>query len=906
VATSPDPPTHKATEATAVNSGHEVLLNELMALRRSEAALRDFIETSTIGLHWVGADGTILWVNQAELDLLGYAREEYVGRNIAEFHADESVTNDMLWRLSRGETLRDCPARLRHCDGSIRHVLVNSSVLFEDGKFVHARCFTHDVTALKQEQEANLLLAAIVDSCDDAIISEELTGRITSWNRGAERIFGYTAQETIGQPVTILMPEDRQEEEVQIFARLQRGAPVDHFETVRRRKDGKLLNISLTLSPIRDWQGRIIGGSKIARDITEGKRAEARLRESEARLRFAQQAAGIGTFDWNIEKGENTWMPELEAMYGLPPGDFPGTQAAWEDLVHPDDRAWAVQLVTKSFETGTPARGEWRVIWPDGSVHWLSGRWQVFKNSVGKPVRMTGVNIDITDRQRVKQALLQSEELFRLATKATNDAIWDIDLKTGNVSWNETYTTLYGRPPDTSDSWQWWIDRIHPEDRERTSSGLRTAISGSETTWTCEYRFQRINGDWAYLYDRAYIARDTSGSAWRVIGAMQDLTDRKQAEARLRESEERFRSTADAAPIIMWFGDTEKRVTFVNKQAALFTGIPAEKLTARGWAQVIHPDDLETVRNVHYEAVDRHVGYQFEYRARRADGEYRHMLSTASPRYEGREYAGHVGTLIDITDLKLRQQEDLTRRKWESIGGLAGGIAHDFNNLLGGVLAQAELALEELASGSSPHGELMAIRDVALRGSEIVRQLMIYAGKETVAVERVDVSQIVREMLELLKLSVSKHAVIEADLGRDLPSVRASAAQLRQIVMNLVTNASDAIGNRDGVIRVSTRCLKVGQDSGVIPAVLADDDYVQLEVSDTGHGMSLEMQGNVFDPFFTTKSAGHGLGLAVVQGIVRTIGGSIHLTSEPDKATTFQIMLPCADTMAGATNDPVA
>ena len=127
---------------------------ELQALRRSEAVLRDFVETSTIGLHWVGADGAILWANQAELDLLGYTREEYIGRNIAEFHADEAIINDILACLSRGETLRDYPARLRHRDGSIRHVLINSSVLFEDGKFVHTRCFTRDVTALKQEQEA--------------------------------------------------------------------------------------------------------------------------------------------------------------------------------------------------------------------------------------------------------------------------------------------------------------------------------------------------------------------------------------------------------------------------------------------------------------------------------------------------------------------------------------------------------------------------------------------------------------------------------------------------------------------------------------------------------------------------------------------------------------------------------
>jgi PAS domain S-box-containing protein len=144
--------------ANGHSNGHakgpdDALLRELQALRRSEAVLRDFMETSTIGLHWVGADGAILWANQAELDLLGYTRDQYVGRNITEFHADAAVIQDILACLSRGETLRDRPARLRHRDGSIRHILINSSVLFEDGKFVHTRCFTRDITDLKQEQE---------------------------------------------------------------------------------------------------------------------------------------------------------------------------------------------------------------------------------------------------------------------------------------------------------------------------------------------------------------------------------------------------------------------------------------------------------------------------------------------------------------------------------------------------------------------------------------------------------------------------------------------------------------------------------------------------------------------------------------------------------------------------------
>ena len=255
------------------------------------------------------------------------------------------------------------------------------------------------------------------------------------------------------------------------------------------------------------------------------------------------------------------------------------------------------------------------------------------------------------------------------------------------------------------------------------------------------------------------------------------------------------------------------------------------------------------------------------------------------------------GATQDITDLRQAQRADFARQKLESIGTLASGIAHDFNNLLGSVLVQAEVALRELKAGSNPEEELRTIREVAMRGSEIVRELMVYAGKESATVELVDVSRIIQEMLELLKVSVSKHAVLEADLGKNLPPIRANAAQLQQIVMNLVTNASDAVGDRDGVILLSTRGVRVDQDSQL--GHLDEGNYTLLEVADTGCGMTPETQAKVFDPFFTTKFAGHGLGLAIVDGIVRGLRGMIRLNSEPGKGTTFQILLPCAVSRAG-------
>ena len=257
-----------------------------------EAELRDFIENATVGLHWVGPDGTILWANRAELELLGYAKEEYIGRNIVDFHVDRPVIDDILRRLLNKEEIHGYEARLRCKDGSVKHVLINSSGLWEGERFLHTRCFTHDITDRKRAEEAQARLAAIVESSEDAIVSKTLDGVITSWNQGAERLFGYTAAEAVGQPITLIIPPERLDEEPAILERLRRGERVEHFETVRVAKDGRRLDISLTISPVRDGSGRIIGASKIARDITERKRAEAALRE-QARLLREVAAAGL-------------------------------------------------------------------------------------------------------------------------------------------------------------------------------------------------------------------------------------------------------------------------------------------------------------------------------------------------------------------------------------------------------------------------------------------------------------------------------------------------------------------------------------------------------------------------------------------------------------------------------------
>ncbi len=263
------------------------------ALQDRETELRDFLENAVVGMHWVAADGTILWANKAELTLLGYKRDEYVGRHISEFHADVPVIDDILEHMSRNEELHGYEVRLRCKDGAIRYVRIDSNVLVRDDQLVHTRFFTTDITEKKQSELALYRMAAIVESSDDAIISKDLNGVVTDWNKSAERIFGYEAAEIVGRPITVLIPPEFLNDENVILAKIRAGERIDHFQTVRLNKNGDRIDVSLTISPLRDQRGSIVGAAKIVRDITAQKKLETKLHITERLASVGRLAASI-------------------------------------------------------------------------------------------------------------------------------------------------------------------------------------------------------------------------------------------------------------------------------------------------------------------------------------------------------------------------------------------------------------------------------------------------------------------------------------------------------------------------------------------------------------------------------------------------------------------------------------
>jgi PAS domain S-box-containing protein len=502
----------------------------------------------------------------------------------------------------------------------------------------------------------------------------------------------------------------------------------------------------------------------------------------------------------------------------------------------------------------------------------------------------------LRQRKRSESAIRASEERFRAIFNqaAVGDAQVTLDGQVTMV--NDRYCEvlrcgreeLLGKP---------LAEKIHPEDRAVLLLNRRHLLEGVVPSYSVEVRSVRQDGEivWIKLYES--LLRDAKGSPHYSLAVIEDITERRQAELALQESERRFRSMADTAPVMIWVAGADQRCTFFSQGWLSFTGASMQDALGAGWVECVHPDSREQCLNNFKSAFATQSRFQTECRLRRFDGEYRWVLATGTPRFgSDGAFAGYVGSCTDITDIKNAQEESIARQKLEGLGVLAGGIAHDFNNLLGSILATSELVLSELPDGTPASEGIVSIKNVADRAAEIVRQMMAYSGQENTVFEALDLSVLVREMLQLLSVSISKRARLVVDLPENLPAVRANAAQIRQVVMNLITNASEALGESSGVITVGLAHVRSSAPHPAgRPADVADSGHVRLTVADSGSGMTDEIRARIFDPFFTTKFAGRGLGLAAVKGIVRDHGGAISVFSVPGQGSRFEVLLPCTD-----------
>ena len=501
---------------------------------------------------------------------------------------------------------------------------------------------------------------------------------------------------------------------------------------------------------------------------------------------------------------------------------------------------------------------------------------------------------------------LENDEQFRQLLEHMRAVITEVDTE-GRVTYvSSTVEAVSGFAPEeligrTTD------DRIHTDDLPELLS-LQQDVTKGRPSARAVFRSRHKDGLWRWVETSAATRFTAADGTIHSVTFSRDVTEVKQAMDALRESEERYRIVVESSDSIVVESDPIGRTVFVTPNIEDLLGYTPEQLIDVEPFQLIHPDDRPRLVEQFQKAVETLATSRLDaYRVRHADGSWRWFQSAGIGYRHASGEIRFLNVTRDITNVlseaKRRREFDARlqqTQRLESLGIMAGGVAHDFNNLLTPILGDATLALSDVPADSPLRPHLERIQRTARRAAELTRQMLAYAGADEIESEPVVLPSLVHDMSRLLETVVSAKTVLEYDLSPDTPPVLGDPGQLTQVVMNLLTNAAEALEDSDGRIVVRTRTLDLEHEKTVAypESPLPAGRYVALEVEDTGCGMTPETVRRIFDPFFTTKFTGRGLGLAAVLGILRAHGGAIDIVSTPDLGTRFQVLFPPAEVRA--------
>ena len=845
----------------------------------------------------------ILEANRAACTLYGYSAEEFRRLTLADIRPPEDVP--LLRQFVDGILPGPPPAFWRHRtrDGRALQVRIAGQDITYGGRPARITFILEHTPveeALAAARDAEQRFRSIFDYAGHAIVVFDMDlGRFVEANDDACRLFGLSREQLLQQSPAALSPErqpsgERSDELAR--ARLERalaGEPME-FEWVHQDAAGRLILCEVRLVRMPPFDRRLIRGAIL--DIRQRRAAEAELQRREREFRSLAENSPdlIVRFDDDLRiiyanrAALASVGAELRTVAGLRPTQFlPGSPALerWE-------RAVAAVLETRqplTLEGPSDFRGPGAY----SQTHLIPEF-----DEDGAIASVLSITRDLTEiyRAAAENARLASIVAF------SRDAMVTTDLEGRITSWNRGAELAlgYAAPEVLGRTTEFLFD---PEALP-LRDWVRSRVLAGENIEDMERPWRRRDASTVILSSSYFPLRSPAGDIIGIGSVARDVTERVRAQQALQQSEARLRDLLDAVSAAVWVSDG-RNALFVNAEMERLTGYSRDELLAPGFlASLIAEEDIPVMLR-HFER--RLQGLEqvsrFTIRISTRSGELRYLRVAASPfQFDGRDVT--ILSALDTTDL-VRAEEERRRldlqvqqtQKLESLGVLAGGIAHDFNNLLVAILGNAGLALMELPPESPARQTVLAIETAAQRAAELTRQMLAYSGKGKFVIEQLNLSRVVEEMAHLLEISVSKRAVLKYRFAPDLPAIEGDATQLRQVIMNLITNASDAIGDSSGVISVSTGLIDA--DAAYLKTAYMDDDlpegqYVYLEVADTGIGMDAETAARIFDPFFTTKFTGRGLGLAAVLGIVRSHRGAIKLSTAPGRGTTFTILFPAA------------
>jgi PAS domain S-box-containing protein len=873
------------------------------ALSRKTEELDRFFAAALDLLCIANTDGYFLRLNPAWEKTLGYGLDELMAKRFLDFvHPDDVPgTMEAIARLASQREVIDFVNRYRCKDGSYRWIEWRS---FPAGKLIYAAA--RDITERKRSELERSRLAAIVEGSDDSIISTDLDGVITSWNRGAELLSGYSAEEAVGRHVSFLLPPDLRGDFVEgILEKLKEGEVIRGVESRRLRRDGKVIDVSLTVSPVKDGQGRVVGTSSVIRDITERKRMEGEIKrysehleelveertrqltESEKRYRELANLLPQVVFEIDLN-GHYTFLNNraislTSAGYTeeeIRSGSINALQTFAEQ-----DRSRIKENMRRVIAGEELGANEYMALRKDGSTFpVLIHSTRVIRDGV--PVGLRGIVIDITERKRMEEELRASRERLEHLVKS-NPALIYIAKPLPDLS---DYQSIYHSRSSVSMTGfesedflgekgpAFWASRVHPDDLTSFRSGV--AELWTRGHWAWEYRFLHKDGTYRWLREEANVIRDSKGTICEIIGYWVDVTERRRMEGELEASKKRLDHIVQVNPAVIYSGKpladmSDWRLTYVSNRVIDMSGFePRELVDHHGtWNSRIHPEDFQSYL-AGMPSFYRDGHGSFEYRFLRRDGARRWIREELTLIRDADGKPAEVfGCWIDITDLKEMEQRLKQAEHLAGIGEAAAMVGHDLRNPLQGIAGAIHL-LKDPRLPSDERNEMIRLIDRCVEYSDgIVNDLLDYTGPLGLTKSDTTPRTLVSSALEAVQVP---RTIRVEDQSLERPVISVDSDRMRRMLVNLIENAVDAMPN-GGTLIVSSR---------------ESDGFVEFTVSDTGKGMPKEALENPWKPLQTTKAKGMGMGLAIAKRIVDAHGGQITVESRQSEGTTFTIRLP--------------
>jgi len=861
------------------------------ALRREEEKFRMLVENTVDWVWQVDEGGYYIYASPQARTLIGYEIDEINGKTPFDFMPSveaERVSGIFFDALKNREKILNLETVLLTKSGYEVIFETNATPLFNSsGEFKGYMGTCRDITENKKSEEAlqesHKKFANIFNNTSDAIFIHDMQGHFLEVNQVACERLGYSKSEMLEKsPMDIDAPEFAHLAE-QRFRDIEREGELT-FESAHLRKDGKLIPVEIN-SKLIDYEGEPCLLS-VARDITKRQQAEKKLHESEEKFQKAFRNAPIPMTITSVADGRFVDVNDaFVSLTGYSRGKAIGATSTGIGFANSEDRDRMIHILESE---GRVKNLELTVQKADGSKMICLYSAEVVEMMGEKQLLSTA--IDITDREIAEEALRESERRFRTLFEAAPVSI--LATKNGKYSMaNPASARLLGyETPDEIIGLD-ALSTIAPEHHDIILQRMSNIDTNQENA-PIEISILNPDGGISWSMSTSVPIELEGKPAALIIG--QDITYQKQAEV----EKERLLSAIEQAAEVIVITDSDGLIQYVNPAFEKITGYTADEVKGEN-PRILKSgkQDAAFYRNL-WATITEGKTWQCRLINKKKDGTLYTEEASISPVIDKEgQIHNFVAVKRDITSEIEMESRLAQAQKMEAIGTLAGGIAHDFNNILSAILGFAELVEEELPAGSESRSDLEEVLKAAQRAKGLVKQILTFSRHSKQEAIPLRMELIVKEALQMLRSSLPSSIEVRHSIGIDLPRVVADPIQVHQILLNLCTNAAQAMEKESGTLEVLLDTKDFDKEAIIQTGRLSPGSYVRLCVSDTGSGIPKDLLERIFEPYFTTKKAGEGtgLGLAVVYGIVKDYGGGIAVESELGKGTTFTLYLPEAE-----------